>query len=141
MTFTLYRADCIGNRGNCLYPNKINIADEAALKEAVKCDYVSGEYQNSYRSGANFIGADCLPVDCDNDHSEKPEDWVLPSDIATAFPGVKFAVHYSRNNMKEKNGKAARPKFHVLFPIDHISDSLLYADMKKLVWVSSPKFG
>lgn len=131
--FTLYRADCIGNRGNCLYPNKYNIADEAALSEAVRCDYVCAEYQNSYRSGGNFLGSDCLPVDCDNDHSEEASDWVTPADIATAFPSVTFAVHYSRNNMKEKNGKAARPKFHVLFPIDSITDARLYADMKKMV--------
>lgn len=131
--FTLYRADCIGNRGNCLYPNKYSITDEAALSEAVRRDYVCAEYQNSYRSGANFLGSDCLPVDCDNDHSEEASDWVTPADIATAFPGVTFAVHYSRNNMKEKNGKAARPKFHVLFPIDRVTDARLYADMKKLV--------
>jgi len=140
MMFTLYRADCIGNRGNCLYPNKINVTDEDALKEAVRCDYVCAEYRNSYRSGANFIGADCLPVDCDNDHSEDPSDWVAPADIADAFPGVKFVVHYSRNNMKEKNGKAARPKFHVLFPIDRVSDARLYADMKKLVCGIFPFF-
>ena len=131
--FTLYRADCIGNRGNCLYPNKYSVTDEAALSEAVRCDYVCAEYQNSYRSSANFLGSDCLPVDCDNDHSEESSDWVTPADIATAFPGVTFAVHYSRNNMKEKNGKVARPKFHVLFPIDRVTDARLYADMKKMV--------
>jgi P4 family phage/plasmid primase-like protien len=131
--FTLYRADCIGNRGNCLYPNKYSIADEAALSEAVRCDYVCAEYQNSYRSGGNFLGSDCLPVDFDNDHSAEASDWLTPTDIATAFPSVTFAVHYSRNNMKEKNGKAARPKFHVLFPIDSITDARLYADMKKMV--------
>ncbi|MEG1565022.1 MAG: hypothetical protein RR365_15080, partial [Bacteroides sp.] len=115
--FTLYRADCIGNRGNCLYPNIYSITDEVALSEAVRCDYVCAEYQNSYRSGANFLGSDCLPVDCDNDHSEEASDWVTPANIATAFPGVTFAVHYSRNNMNEKNGKAARPKFQVWGPI------------------------
>lgn len=140
MMFTLYRADCIGNRGNCLYPNKINVTDETALTEAVKSDYVCAEYRNSYRRGANFIGADCLPVDCDNDHSEDSADWVVPADVANAFPGVEFAVHYSRNNLKEKNGKAPRPKFHVLFPIDRISDAQLYADMKRLVCGIFPFF-
>lgn len=138
--FTLYRADCIGNRGNCLYPNKYTVSDDNALTEAVRCDYVCAEYQNSYRSGANFIGSDCLPVDCDNDHSEEASDWVTPADIADAFPGVSFAIHYSRNNMKEKNGKAARPKFHVLFPIDRVTDAQLYADMKKIVSSIFPFF-
>lgn len=36
----------------------------------------------------------CLPVDCDNDHSENPDDWVTPDDIMQAFPGVSFAIHY-----------------------------------------------
>ena len=27
---TVYTADCTGNASNCLYPNKIEIADEAS---------------------------------------------------------------------------------------------------------------
>ena len=57
-----------------------------------------------------------------------------------AFPGVTFAVHFSRFNNKEKNGKPARPKFHVLFPIDYVSDATLYSDMKKLVNSIFPYF-
>lgn len=140
MIFTLYHADCVGNRGNCLYPHTVRVTDETTLKEGVSRDYVCGEYQNSYRSGDNFLGADCLPVDCDNDHSENPADWVVPADVSNAFPGVEYAVHYSRNNMKEKNGKAARPKFHILFPIDYITDPKLYGNMKKLVCGIFPFF-
>ena len=57
-----------------------------------------------------------------------------------AFPGVTFAIHYSRFNMREKNGKPARPKFHVLFPIDYVTDAALYSDMKKLVNSIFPYF-
>jgi putative DNA primase/helicase len=42
--------------------------------------------------------------------------------------------------MKEKHGKAARPKFHVLFPIDRVTDARLYADMKKMVSGIFPYF-
>lgn len=98
------------------------------------------EYKNNYRNSDNFIGSDCLPVDCDNDHSENPNDWVTPDDVMQAFPGVTFAVHYSRFNNREKNGKPARPKFHVLFPIDHITDAALYSDMKKIVNSIFPYF-
>ena len=66
------------------------------------------------------IGSDCLPVDCDNDHTEDPAGWKMPEDVMEAFPGVTFAIHYSRFHMREKNGKPARPKFHVLFPIDYM---------------------
>jgi putative DNA primase/helicase len=138
--FTLYSADIIGNPGNCSYPNKNTITDAASLQLAVCHDYVCAEYKNNYRNGDNFLGADCLPVDCDNDHSENPADWVLPADVAAAFPDVSFAVHYSRYNMREKNGKPARPKFHILFPIEYMTDAAVYSDMKKLVNSIFPYF-
>lgn len=131
--FTIYSADVTGNPGNCSYPHKHIILDEDSLKAAVCHDYVCTEYKNSYRNGDNFIGSDCLPVDCDNDHSENPEDWITPEDVLQAFPGVTFAVHYSRFNNRVKNGKPARPKFHVLFPIDYVTDAAFYSNMKKLV--------
>ena len=138
--FTLYHANVTGNPGNCSYPNEVKVTDAESLKSAVSCDYVCAEYKNNYRNGDNFIGSDCLPVDCDNDHSEDPEDWVTPHDVAAVFPGVTFAVHYSRYNMREKNGKPARPKFHVLFPIEFMFDPVAYADMKKLVNSIFPYF-
>lgn len=138
--FTIYSADVTGNPTNCAYPNKHVILDEASLKEAICRDYVCAEYRNSYRNGDNFIGSDCLPVDCDNDHSENPEDWVTPDDVRNAFRGVRFAVHYSRFHQREKKGKSARPKFHVLFPIDYVSDATQYSDMKKVVNSIFPYF-
>ena len=138
--FTIYSADVTGNPGNCSYPHKHIILDKDSLKAAVCHDYVCAEYKNSYRNGDNFIGSDCLPVDCDNDHSENPEDWITPEDVLQAFPGVTFAVHYSRFNNRVKNGKPARPKFHVLFPIDYVTDADFYSNMKKLVNSIFPYF-
>lgn len=138
--FTLYSANIIGNPSNCSYPNKTEVTDGDSLRAAVCHDYVCAEYKNNYRSGDNFLGADCLPVDCDNDHSEDPADWVLPADVAAAFPEVCFAVHYSRYNMREKNGKPARPKYHILFPITRMTDAAAYSDMKKLVNSIFPYF-
>lgn len=138
--FTLYHADFTGNPSNCSYPHKVEVNDANSLITAVARDYVCAEYKNNYRSGDNFIGSDCLPVDCDNDHSEQPENWILPADVMEAFPGVTFAVHYSRHNMREKNGKPARPKFHVLFPTDPITNAACYSDMKKLITTIFPYF-
>ena len=107
--FTLYSADITGNPGTCSYPHRHDVTDRASLKAAISHDYVCAEYKNHYRNGDNFIGSDCLPVDCDNDHSEEPADWITPDDVAAAFPGVSFAVHYSRFHNREKNGKPARP--------------------------------
>lgn len=100
--FTIYSADVTGNPGNCSYPHKHVILDEASLKSAISHDYVCAEYRNSYRNGENFIGSDCLPVDCDNDHSENPADWMTPDDVMQAFPGVTFAIHFSRFHNREK---------------------------------------
>ena len=140
MKFTLYRSNCLEVPENCTYPHKVEVTGKDSLIEAVKHDYVCAEYQGNYRSNDNFIGSDCLPVDCDNDHSDDPEEWVYPSDVATAFPGVAFAVHYSRNHMKAKGGKAARPKFHVFFAIDRVTEPGQYSEMKKLVNTIFPYF-
>ena len=138
--FTLYSADIAGNPSNCSYPNRHDVTDEAGLKAAICHDYVCAEYKNHYRNNDNFIGSDCLPVDCDNDHSEEPSDWITVNDVAAAFPGVTFAVHYSRHHNREKNGKPARPKFHVLFPIDFISDAAAYSNLKKFINTIFPYF-
>ena len=138
--FTLYSADVTGSPGNCSYPHKHVILDEKSLKEAVSRDYVCAEYRNSYRSGGNFIGSDCLPVDCDNDHTEDPSGWVTPADVMEAFPGVSFAVHYSRNNGRMKKGKEPRPRFHILFPISRVTDAAHYSRMKKAVCAIFPYF-
>lgn len=140
MRFTLYRSNCLEVPENCTYPHKVEVTEKDSFIEAVKHDYVCAEYQGNYRSNDNFIGSDCLPVDCDNDHSDDPDEWVYPSDVATAFPGVAFAVHYSRNHMKAKGGKAARPKFHVFFAIDQVTEPGQYSEMKKLVNTIFPYF-
>ena len=137
---TLYSADITGNPGNCSYPHRHDVVDADSLKAAVCHDYVCAEYKNHYRNNDNFIGSDCLPVDCDNDHSEDPTEWITPDDVAVAFPGVRFAVHYSRFHNREKNGKPARPKFHILFPIDFMTDATAYSDLKKLVNTIFPYF-
>ena len=73
---TLYSADITGNPGNCSYPHRHDVVDADSLKAAVCHDYVCAEYKNHYRNNDNFIGSDCLPVDCDNDHSEDPTEWI-----------------------------------------------------------------
>lgn len=140
MKFTLYRSNCLEVPENCTYPHKVEVTGKDSLIEAVKHDYVCAEYQGNYRSNDNFIGSDCLPVDCDNDHSDDPEEWVYPSDVANTFSGVAFAIHYSRNHMKQKGDKAPRPKFHVFFAIDRITDPGQYSEMKKLVNTIFPYF-
>lgn len=131
--FTMYYSDHLINQTNCLYPHQIKIVDVETLKKAVSKDYVCARYKENYRSNDNYLGSDCLAFDCDNDHSEDPSDWVYVDDVKFAFPGVRFAVHYSRNHQKEKGSKAARPRFHVFFPISFISDANKYVHLKRRV--------
>lgn len=138
--FTIYKSDFNNNPGNCSYPHKVEVVDIETLKEAISHDYVCAEYKNNYRNAGNFICANCLPVDCDNDHSENECDWVSVNDVKDVFKNVTFAVHYSRNHMKEKNGKKARPKFHILFPIETIYDSNEYSNLKKKISEIFPYF-
>ena len=133
MRFHIYHADCIGAPTNCSYPHTDEITDADSLIAAVKRDYVCAEYKGGYRSNDNFIRSNCLAVEVDNDHSENPDDWVTPADVAKALPNVRFAVHYSRHHMKVKNGKPARPKFHTFFWIDPIENYAEYSELKKLI--------
>lgn len=140
MKFTLYTAGCTGSLSNSIYPNKHVITDENSMKSAAAYDHVAAEYTNNHRSNADFISADVVPMDCDNDHSDNPSDWVTPLEVAMAFPGVEFAVVYSRNHMLPKNGKSPRSRFHVYFPIPPITDSAEYAALKKLIAAEFPYF-
>ena len=138
--FTLYHSDSLGRASNCMYPHAVEVTDAASLTAAVSFDYVAVEYKNGYRNNANFIKSNCLMLDCDNDHSEDPAAWITPQVLADSLLGVAFAVHYSRNNGKPKNGKAARPKFHVFFPILEQTNPTAYSDMKKRLQNEFPFF-
>ena len=138
--FTLYHSDSLGRASNCMYPHAVEVTDAASLAAAVSFDYVAVEYKSGYRNNANFIKTNCLMLDCDNDHSEDPAAWITPQVLADSLLDVAFAVHYSRSNGKVKNGKAARPKFHVFFPIPEQTDPAAYSDMKKRLQAECPFF-
>lgn len=138
--FTLYTSDSVGKHSNCLYPNKVIVTDKASMEKAVCFDHVTAEYKNNYRSNTNFINADNVPMDCDNDHTDDPRDWVTSVDVAMAFAGVSFAVAYSRNHMKQKGNKSPRPRFHVYFMTSDITDPVEYAELKTQIATAFPYF-
>lgn len=140
LNFTIYTANCIGNSGNCLYPNKMIVTDKESLIAATKMDHVTAKYKGNYRSKDNFEFSDCIPLDCDNDHSDKADEWVTPLDIALEIPGVAFAVSYSRHHNLPKGDKSARPRFHIFFPIEVVSDEKEYAELKKKITGAFPYF-
>ena len=138
--FRMYYADCVGVKNNCLYPHEIDITGAASLEEAAAHDYVCATYTGNYRSNDNFEASDCLAVECDNDHSDNPRDWIWPKDVAETFPGVEMAFHYSRHHMKPKNGKSARPRHHCFLRIRPVKNADEYAAMKQRVYGVLPLF-
>lgn len=128
---TVYTADCTGNASNCLYPNKIEIADEASAKLAFAKDLVCARYRNNYRSIDNFELSNALPGDCDNDHSDDPQDWITAEDVAGLFADVPHVIHYSRHHMKPKGNKGPRPRFHVVLLIEPEQDAERYTALKQ----------
>ncbi len=140
MKFTLYTSSTKGNQSNCLYPKRIEVVDKASFIEAIKFDHVSAKYKDSYRSNDNFIEADNIVLDCDNDHSDEIKDWVSSLDVAMAFPGVSYAIAYSRNHMKQKGNKSPRPRFHVYFMIPETKDRDEYTRLKQQIVSHFPFF-
>ena len=138
--FHIYSSNQRENRTNVIYERKFAIDNEKLLAEAVSCDYVCAKFKDNQRSNINFISSDCIAMDIDNDHSDNPQGWITPEKVAEIFNDVKFAVHYSRNHMKEKNRKSARPKFHVLFPIREVTNADEYSAIKRKVFNLFPYF-
>lgn len=140
MEFKLYTADVVGVASNCLYPHEVTVTTAEEVAEAVKTDYVAARYKDSYRNIQNFEESELLMFDCDNDGTENPEEWITPGFMADEFASVPFVLIPSRNNMKPKNGKAPRPKFHVGFIIDKCTNAEQYAGIKASVRMKYPFF-
>lgn len=140
MQFTLSTATTNGKANNTTYPNQVQVDSAEALQKAVSTDHVCGTFENQQRAINNFREADCLVMDCDNDHSEDSAAWIQPDALSNYFKDVAYAVTFSRNHMKTKHGKAARPKFHVYFPIRPIQDAKIYADLKHEIQSYFPYF-
>ena len=140
MKFTLYAAKVSQRKDNCYYPNKAEIKDKVTLIEAIKFDNVSAEYKDNYRSRENFIGSDNIVMDCDNDHSEDSSKWLDEKKIEELFAPISYALVFSRNHMKQKGQKTARPRFHIYFPITTETDQKKYGELKKAIHSSFPFF-
>jgi len=140
MEFTLYAANCTGNEKNTIYPREILITSEETMKNAAAYDHVCASYQRSHRSNEDFIKSDVISMDCDNDHTEIPDEWITPEMLTEALSDVEMVFVFSRNHNKVKKNKAARPKFHVFFPVKEISSAAEYTNIKKQIHEIFPFF-
>ncbi|MGQ4533399.1 phage/plasmid primase, P4 family [Dermabacteraceae bacterium P13138] len=137
---TIYTSDVCGQASNTRYPNKAHFHDEAELARIVAFDHVGAHYRDFQRGNANFLASDCLVMDVDNDHTDNHRDWVTPDMLADRLKRVQFAAATSRNHMKDKAGSSARPRFHVYFPIQPVTDPKTYADLKRRLAQQVPVF-
>ena len=76
--FTIYTAKTTGAKQNKVYPNEMTVDNLTALEQAMRRDHVCAMYCDHKRSAAGFEWSDCIPMDCDNDHSEDPAQWKQP---------------------------------------------------------------
>lgn len=140
MQMTIYDAATVGSRSNCVYPNPVTVTDADTMRQAAAFDHVCAAYKQNYRSVDNFLKADCLPMDCDNDHSDDPDDWLTPFDVAMDFPGVGMIFVYSRSHMKQKGKRGSRPRFHVYFICTETTNSEIYSSWKDKLIADYPYF-
>ena len=140
MQMTIYDAVTVGSRSNCVYPNPVTVTDADTMRQAAAFDHVCAAYKQNYRSVDNFLKADCLPMDCDNDHSDDPDDWLTPFDVAMDFPGVGMIFVYSRSHMKQKVKRGPRPRFHVYFICTETTNSEIYSSWKDRLIADYPYF-
>ena len=137
---TIYDAATVGSRSNCVYPNPVTVTDADTMRQAAAFDHVCAAYKQNYRSVDNFLKADCLPMDCDNDHSDDPDDWLTPFDVAMDFPGVGMIFVYSKSHMKQKGKRGPRPRFHVYFICTETTNSEIYSSWKDRLIADYPYF-
>ena len=140
MQMTIYDAVTVGSRSNCVYPNPVTVTDADTMRQAAAFDHVCAAYKQNYRSVDNFLKADCLPMDCDNDHSDDPDDWLTPFDVAMDFPGVGMIFVYSKSHMKQKGKRGPRPRFHVYFICTETTNSEIYSSWKDRLIADYPYF-
>ena len=141
---------------NTSYPftGKVTCIDD--LAKIVAFDHVGavfadgknskGRVIQGYRSKKTFRSADVVIMDCDNTEPDPlkpdipPESWLTPADVQKAFPGVAFYVVYSRNHMKVKDGKPARPKFHVYMLLNECTSERALFKLKSKIRDLFPAF-
>lgn len=141
MNMTFYRSNGRENAKNCIYPKKCVVDNEDDCLKIMAFDHVCGKFADFRRSGENFLSSDVEVMDCDNDHSDDPADWIYPSDLERLLgKDVAFFAVPSRNNGKPKDGKSARPRFHVYFPHDPITDRETCAALKRAIQQKFPFF-
>ena len=131
---TLYTSNVRGLASNTKYNCEQIITDIESLRKSLTYDYVPVTFKDNIRNIKNFIKSNCIIVDCDNDHSDNEAEFININKVKESFINVKFYIHYSRHHMKWKNGKSPRPRFHIIFFCNEITDERIYWSLKQEIY-------
>lgn len=140
MKITIYSANCVGNAANTIYPNKAEIENKEDMMAVISRDHVCGEFKNCHRSIDDFLSSDVEVMDCDNEHSDNPEDWITAEKYEELFPDVSYILVPSRNDGKVKGKRSARPRHHIYFPHSKIISADEVAGIKTRLQEYAPFF-
>ena len=140
MQFTIFTANCTGKASNCDYPNKVEVTSAEVLQEAVKKDHVCASYKENKRGNDKFISSDVIVMDIDNDHTDDPSEYITESKMDELFPDINYCLVPSRHYMHKKGSHPAAPRYHVMFPVEAITDATQYAKEKELLYKNYPFF-
>lgn len=139
-SFTLYLSNTRQDAKNNKYPNECRINSLEDLKKAALYDHIPCKCKDGIRKKENFISSDCIIMDIDNGHTDDPEGWKSLDDVSEVFEDVEFYYIESRNHMKIKDGKEARAKYHLYFPIEPVDDPERYQQLKGYIGGLFPFF-
>lgn len=140
MKLTIYTANCTGNPANALYPNKAEVESKEDMMVVISRDHVCGEFKNCHRSVDDFLSSDVEVMDCDNDHSDDPNDWLDAKKYEEIFPDVSYILVPSRSDGKVKGNKSERPRHHIYFPHGNITSADEVAGIKTRLQELVPAF-
>ena len=140
ISLTVYHSGGCGNAKNCIYPHVETGSTPEELKQLFRYDHTLIRFKNNYRCIDNFQEAAVVVLDNDNDHSDNPADWVPIEDFQKMIPGISCIIATSRNHNKQKGNKSGRPRYHVLFPVDLITDPKEYSRLTQRIHERFPFF-
>lgn len=140
----LYRSNSRQYEKAVRFPTAEQVDTLEDLRRVARFDHVAARLKDSYRLKENYLDADCVLLDLDNDHSDDPDEWKTLDDVADVFPGVSFYAIRSRNYMrpKKKGGvpKEPRPKYHIYLPSSAPVDSETYKRLVSVAYGMFPYF-
>lgn len=140
MDIMVFHSGNCGNAQNCKYPYSGIGSTPDELKKLFCYNHTFIRFKDNYRCKENFLEATVATLDNDNDHSDDSRDWVPIDAIPKLFPGIPCVISTSRHHMKQKGDRSPRPRYHVAFQINALTDSVEYTALLSRVQALFPFF-